>query len=59
MDFYKVQLVTETDSMLFNFADYMEMTDFVGTALENGRFNNDGLGAIITIETVKEVGLNE
>lgn len=59
MDFYKVQLVTETDSMRFNFADYGEMTNFVGTALESGRFNNNRLEAVVSIGSFEEVGLNE
>lgn len=59
MDFYKVQLVSETGSILFNFAAYGEMIGFVDTALENGRLNNIELRAIVSIESVEEVGLNE
>lgn len=60
MKVYNVRLTASQDNELeFNFVDYGEMMGFVGTALENGRLNNDYLQAIIEIVRVEEVGLNE
>lgn len=60
MNVYSVRLTSSPDNdMTFNFIDYGEMMGFVGTALENGRLNNEYLQAIIEIVRVEEVGLNE
>ena len=58
MRFYRVELDKTFSDVYFDFMDYYEAISFIGTALENGHKNGEGISAKIYIQD-EEVGLNE
>lgn len=58
MRIYRVELDKTFSDVYFDFVDYGEAMGFIGTALENGHKDGEGITAKIWIED-KEVGLNE
>ncbi len=58
MRVYRVELDKTFSDVYFDFVYYDEAMRFVGTALENGHKNGEGLSAKIYIQD-EEVGLNE
>lgn len=58
MRFYRVELDKTFSDVYFDFVDYGEAMGFIGTALENGHKNGEGISAKIYIKD-EEVGLYE
>ena len=58
MRFYRVELDKTFSDVYFDFMDYYEAMRFIGTSLENGHKNGEGISAKIYIKD-EEVVLNE
>ena len=64
MTIYRVKLDQTYTGLRFDFVDYGDAMGFIGSALENGRYNSskgecEHISATIEIIEEEEVGLNE